>query len=300
MPYEEFPPLRKGEVLDLLCCGYRDGRPTDEQQCHRLVFFLHLDEHDTSARIRAIHCTQLFFMDLASQMYAVPPATLEHIRAGTTSLLTELPRVGMRTVAKLKGLIVSTWVATVPAAGVRTRAMDEIIASRAAYASQRARRASWGLEVLLSAACIAKLGWWQTNLGRIAHCPIRESPLSVPFNNTTESDASDTVVGAVTFVEAASVAASAFIAALVALAPAGLSRRDVARRARCRSEFMAALPQHLLEASSSLRELCRVDLVIFALSHLLRGGRHKVVMDNLGRVFIMGGVVPSFATGGRE
>ena len=28
--------------------------------------------------------------------------------------------------------------------------------------------------------------------------------------------------------------------------------------------------------------------------------RHKVVMDNLGCVFIMGGVVPSFATGGRE
>ena len=96
---------------------------------------------------------------------------------------------------------------------------------------------------------------------------------------------SDTRVGAVTFVDAASVAASAFVAALVALAPAGLSRRAVVRRARRGVEFLAALPQHLLEASSTLREL------ISASAHLLRGGRRKVVMERLGCVFIMGGVV---------
>ena len=62
---------------------------------------------------------------------------------------------------------------------------------------------------------------------------------------------------------------------------------------------MAALPRHLLAASSTLRVLYGVDLAISALAHLLRGGRHKVVMDNLGCVFIMGGVVPPFATGGR-
>ena len=67
----------------------------------------------------------------------------------------------------------------------------------------------------------------------------------------------------------------------------------------CGIEFMAALPQHRLEASSTLRELYGVDLAISAMAHLLRGGRHKVVMDNLGCVFIMGGYVPSFATGGR-
>ena len=49
-----------------------------------------------------------------------------------------------------------------------------------------------------------------------------------------------------------------------------------------------------------LRELYGVDLVVSAMAHLLRGERHKVAMDNLGRVFILGGGVPSFATGGRE
>ena len=114
-----------------------------------------------------------------------------------------------------------------------------------------------------------------------------------------ESDASDTGVGAVTYVDHASWTASTLVAALLALAPAGLTRRMVGRRARRGIEFMAALPQHLLAASSTLRELYGVDLAISAMAHLLRGGRHRVVMDNLGCVFIMGGVVPPFATGGR-
>ena len=61
-PSAEFPLLRDGEVLDLLLSrGYRDGRPIDEPQRHRRLFFLCLYEHDTGARMRAIHCAQLFF-----------------------------------------------------------------------------------------------------------------------------------------------------------------------------------------------------------------------------------------------
>jgi hypothetical protein len=42
---------------------------------------------------------------------------------------------------------------------------------------------------------------------------------------------------------------------MMALAPAVASRRMVVRHARRGIEFMAALPQHLLAASSTLREL---------------------------------------------
>ena len=131
---------------------------------------------------------------------------------------------------------------------------------------------------------------------RFASSPILESPQGAPFDSTTESDASDTGVGEVTFVEAASAAASAFVAALVAAALVAA----VVRRARQGFQFMAALPHHLLVASSTLRELYGVDLVISAMAHLLWGRRHKVVMDNLGCVLIIGGGVPSFATGGWE
>ena len=39
--------------------------------------------------------------------------------------------------------------------------------------------------------------------------------------------------------------------------------------------------------------------VIEAVVHLLSGGRHRVIMDNLGADFINCGVVPSFAVGGK-
>jgi hypothetical protein len=63
-------------------------------------------------------------------------------------------------------------------------------------------------------------------------------------------------------VDNASAIASTLVAALLALAPAGLTRRMVTRRARRGIEFMAALPQHLLDARSTLRELYGVDLAI--------------------------------------
>ena len=238
-------------------------------------------------------------VDLATQTYAVPPATVARILHGITALLTGPPSVGVRAVARLKGLVASTWLATGAATRVRTRAMDGVIASRTGALSRRERRSSWNAAVLLTVDCLAELRWWRDNLRRISGCPIRDTPLGAPFDSTTESDASDTGVGAVTFVDGASAAASTLVAALLALAPAGLTRSTVLRRARRGIAFMAALPQHLLAASSTLRELYGVDLAITALAHLLRGGRHKVVMDNLGCVFIMGGVVPPFATGGR-
>jgi hypothetical protein len=56
----------------------------------------------------------------------------------------------------------------------------------------------------------------------------------------------------------------------------------------------------MLETSSTLRELFGIYRVLRAITPLLSGGRQKVVMDNLGCVFIMGGVVPPFATGARQ
>jgi hypothetical protein len=38
---------------------------------------------------------------------------------------------------------------------------------------------------------------------------------------------------------------------------------------------------------------------ISAVAPLLRGGRFRLFLDNLGCVFIMGGVVPEFAVGGK-
>jgi hypothetical protein len=63
---------------------------------------------------------------------------------------------------------------------------------------------------------------------------------------------------------------------------------------------MAALPEELCSASSTLRELYGLALFIRAVRVLLGRGRHRLVMDNLGCVFILGGVVPPFAVGGKR
>jgi hypothetical protein len=73
----------------------------------------------------------------------------------------------------------------------------------------------------------------------------------------------------------------------------------VLRQARRGLEFIAALPADLLDASSTLREMFGIWLFIATVCGLLRGGRHLVVLDNLGGVAILGGVVPAFARGGR-
>ena len=90
-------------------------------------------------------------VDLATQTYSVPAATVDRILSGLTALTTGGPSVGVRSLARTKGLIASTWVATGVATRVRTREMDRVIASRAhaAGSSRRERRASWAGVVTL-------------------------------------------------------------------------------------------------------------------------------------------------------
>ena len=247
-------------------------------------------------------------VNLLTQTYSVPPATVDRILSGITALLSGAPAAGVRSrvavsvraVSRVKGLITSTWVATGVATRVRTREMDRVIESRPTGRSRRERREGWNALVPLTEECLAELHWWLGNLHRINGCRICLHPLAGLFDSVIESDASDTGVGAVILVEGLAAASSSIVTALLAMAAGRFTRRHVLRSALKGIEFMAALPEHLLSASSTLRELYGIELFISAIAHLLRGGRHRVVMDNLGCVFIMGGVVPPFAVGGKE
>ena len=76
------------------------------------------------------------------------------------------------------------------------------------------------MAVSLTVDCLAELRWWRDNLHRILSSPIRVTSLGSPFESTAESDASDTGVGAVIFVDGASAVGSNLVAALLALATA--------------------------------------------------------------------------------
>ena len=226
----------------------------------------------TSVAVRAFTALGTL-VDLATQTYSVPPATVDRILSGISALLAGPPTVGVRSVSQIKGLIAATWVSTGVATRVRTREMDRVIASRPwrLATSRRERRLSWNAPVTLTGACIAELKWWLANLVRINGCPIRASPLAGRFDSVTECDSSDTGFGAVIFIEGLSAASSSLVAALMAFSAARLSRREVARRARKGIEFAAAFPELLRSASSLLSELFCAAEVFTALAPILRG-----------------------------
>ena len=70
--------------------------------------------------------------------------------------------------ARLKGLVTSSWVVVGNATRVRTREMDRVIQSRPRprSLSRRNLRASWNAPVDLSSACRTEIAWWLQNLCR--------------------------------------------------------------------------------------------------------------------------------------
>jgi hypothetical protein len=222
-------------------------------------------------------------VDLVAHTYAVPPATLTRILAGLTTLVTGPPRVVVRDVARVKGLLASTWVATGVATCICTREMDRVIASRPPPAGEslRERRAAWAALVTLTPDCLAELVWWLDNIHSINGCLILSTPFADRFDSVTECGFSYTGYGSVTFVDGPLAPSSTLVAELLALATGHLTRRSVIRRARRGIEFAASFPKNMLETSSTLRELFGIYRVLCAIAPLLSGGRHKVVMDNL-------------------
>ena len=159
-------------------------------------------------------------INLAAQTYSVTADKLDSILSAAQALLTGPPRVGVRVVARLKGLISSTWLATGSAIRIRTREMDAVIASRPAPKRQTrgAIRATWKASVDLTLSCLSEIAWWITHLRSISSAPIRPRPWDTRFDSTLFSDASDKGVGAVAVVEGVHAVSSSFLRHLRGLA----------------------------------------------------------------------------------
>ena len=82
------------------------------------------------------------------------------------------------------------------------------------------------------------------------------------------------------------------MAALRAVAPRGMTQTEVIRRARQGIEFVAAFSVAVMALSSTHRELYGLAIFVVAAAVFLGKGRHQLIMDNLGCVFILGRYVP--------
>ena len=253
----------------------------------------------TSEAVQAFRALGMW-VDLATQTFSVPPDMLSRILDAATALATGPVLRPVRTVARLKGLLSATWLATGIATRVRTRALSAVVDSRppAQGDSARAVRRAWASLVLLSADALDEIRWWLRFLPDHHSAAIRPRPFDASVDGDIASDASDVGIGAVLTTRHGNPHASGLLRALADRAPAGVSLSALAAYAQAGIEFARPLPASLLGASSTLRELFGIAEFIREVGPLLRGGRFRVFLDNLGCVFIMGGVVPESAIGG--
>lgn len=241
------------------------------------------------------------YVDLANQTFSIPAAAAGRILEAAASLANGPDLVPVRRVARLKGLLAATWVSTGLAARLRTRAFDAVIDSRPHRNAlgQRNIRKSWASLVTLTPEARAEASWWTTSLHLVNGQPIRPQPFNSLCDGDVYSDASEKGSGAFIRSLPGSLKPSSLVQALLARCE-GCSAAEVTRYAEQGIEFAASLPADIAAASSTHRELFSVASFILAIAPLLRGGRFRVFLDNLGCVFILGGIVPAFATGGRQ
>ena len=240
------------------------------------------------------------WVDLRAQTYSVPAEAVQRILAAASALATGPAERPVRMVARLKGLLASTWLSTGIATRIRTRALAAVIDSRppAASDSARAVRRAWAALVVITDAAREEALWWTRFLPLHNGAPIRPLPFDASVDGDIASDASDVGIGAVISTRHGSPDRSEFLRALAARAPVGAALATIVAYARGGIEFALPLPSELLDASSTLRELFGIAEFVRWAAPLLRGGRFRVFLDNLGCVFIMGGVVPESAIGG--
>jgi hypothetical protein len=91
--------------------------------------------------------------------------------------------------------------------------------------------------------------------------------------------------------------ASSLAKAMTAAAPAGTLPGAILRLARRGIEVVGSFPPDIATESSTLREIFALWQVTSTLSPLLRNGRFRTGLDNMGVVFITGGYIPESAPG---
>jgi len=242
-------------------------------------------------------------IDLTIQQFRLDAGRVQAILTAIAAIQGNPRLTSGRRLAKIKGSITAGWVSLGDSTRKRTRAMDENIGHDEGYASSnfRVRKRAWDAPRPLSEACDRELTWWSREIHNVNGQPI--APTSVwdgQRDGTIFSDASDVGAGAVILLEGPEQASSALTRALMAIAPPGLSKQAVMRQARRGLEFICRFPPAVRERSSTHREMWGLVAFILAVVTLLARGVHRVIMDNLGCVFILGGRVPPFAVGGKQ
>ncbi len=110
---------------------------------------------------------------LASQTFLVPTRTVEWVASEGNALLSSTGEVSVRSLARFRGLVGSTWLSSGVAARLRVREITRVIESRQGRRLCR----SWDACVGMSPECRVEILWWASNLARRGSSLIRPRPL---------------------------------------------------------------------------------------------------------------------------
>ena len=130
-------------------------------------------------------------INLVTQRFTLLPGKITAILQETRALLM-VARVKANHMARVKGLLASTWLALGSHARIRTRSMDKVIESRLQEGDDPTAREPWRRTVLISSAARAELSWFDRYLeplGMVGR-PFRESTVTFALDGIAASDAS--------------------------------------------------------------------------------------------------------------
>jgi len=239
-------------------------------------------------------------IDLVRKEFRVPDSKVSHIKVAVSNLLKE-ERTGAKTVARVKGLLSSTWLSTGEHARIRTRALDQVIQSRLREADDPQDKGPWRRKVALTPQARAELQWWLDRVEEVNGRPIIEDVLAGVFDGTIATDASTDGFGGWVACEKTAAALSVIAENARRVSSAKLTVKEAQRAAVAGVEVSGELPEEWQEgrASSTLREIFAAFTILSVLAPLVADGRFRLHLDNSASVMALGGRVPHSATGGQ-
>lgn len=205
----------------------------------------------------------------------------------------ERPRVPVRWIARIAGLLCASTISLGPNVRVRSRDMHVCINSRLMPGEDSRDKSTWNRIVTVSPAALAELRWWATRLEDIDGRPIRTQHPTLSLDGLSGTDAGARGFGG--WLKTPPGISKALVRNILANAPHGFTLAAATRQGMEGLEFTGLFPGWIASGSSTLREMFAVRELVRIFKDLLAGLTIQLQLDNQGCVQILGGTLPQYS-----
>ena len=235
-------------------------------------------------------------VDCEKQLFCTSEKRKEAISQAVGKVLRihhERPRVPVRWIARIAGLLCASTISLGPNVRVRSRDMHRCINSRLMPGEDSRDKSTWNRIVTVNPAALAELSWWVKNLERIDGRPIRTQHPTLSLDCLSGTDAGARGFGG--WLKTPPGTSKAFVQNIMATAPHGFTLAAAKRQGLEGLEFTGLFPASVASDSSTLREMFAVREFVRIFKDLLAGLTIQLQLDNQGCVQILGGTLPQYS-----